>query len=168
MADCLSSNVQERSLTHSGDISNASEGTCENIIDLSDARDNSRSNEELTNGSCQPKSLSVTDEQLTIDKLDKLSIHESSLSATTISEEDPSNKDDHITTTTTQTESLLDYYYGTKPTKEKTSQGNLINISVQVNYVFLISIELDYVLEVYGFNPSLKTKDLLQELLLYG
>lgn len=127
MADCLSPNVQEESLTQSGDILNASGGTCdENIIDLTDAKNNPKSNEELINGSCQPKSLSVTDEQLTIDKLDKLTIHESSLSGTTISEEDPSNKDSDITTTTTQTESLLDYYYGTKPTKEKTSQGNLL------------------------------------------
>ena len=127
MAECLSSNVQEGSLTHSDGTSNTSRGTYGNIIDLTDARNNPKLNEELTNGSCQPKSLSVTDEQLTIDKLDKLTLYESALSDTTISEEDPSNNDNQITTTITQTESLLDYYYGAKPTKEKTSQGDLLN-----------------------------------------
>lgn len=130
MAECLSSNVQEGSLTHPDGTSNTSRETYGNTIDLTDTKNNPRLNEELTNGSCQPKSLSVTDEQLTIDKLDKLTLHESARSDTTISEEDPSNIDNQITTTTTQTESLLDYYYRAKPTKEKTSKGNLLNIVV--------------------------------------
>ena len=45
---------------------------------------------------------------------------------------------------------------------------SLLNLSPLIWHFWFFYTEFDYVLEVYGFKPSLRTKDILQELFKYG